>query len=137
MFMLVGLIFTSSSFITFINGEVVEITNEKSYQDFLTDNPVSIIKYFAPWCGHCKSLAPTWEEYGKQEDKDYKVAKVDCTTEANKPICSKEGIRGFPTIKVFVDQQSIQHQGARTIEQFDKSVEKAKLEFRSPKSDSE
>ena len=37
------------------------------------------VKYYAPWCGHCKKVAPIWEELAKQSTADYKVAEVDCT----------------------------------------------------------
>lgn len=55
----------------------------------------------APWCGHCKRLAPTWdklsEEYASTEGVN--VAKVDCTE--HRPLCQAQGVRGYPTLKLF------------------------------------
>lgn len=53
-----------------------------------------VVKYFAPWCGHCKKLAPTWDELSEQglttsDGKKVVVAKVDCTAEAD--ICACAG----------------------------------------------
>lgn len=60
------------------------------------------IKFYAPWCGHCKKLAPVWETlHQNNKDKPLNVGKVDCTTEEGKPLCSQFNIRGFPSLLYF------------------------------------
>jgi len=61
------------------------------------------LKFFAPWCGHCKSMKPAWDKLmttwnAGDNLKASLVADVDCTGEA-KPLCDSAGVRGFPTIK--------------------------------------
>mmetsp|Transcript_35413 Transcript_35413/g.67774 ORF Transcript_35413/g.67774 Transcript_35413/m.67774 type:complete len:426 (-) Transcript_35413:221-1498(-) len=58
-----------------------------------------IVEFFAPWCGHCKQLAPEWKKAAKELRGIAKVAAVDC--DEHKDLGSKYGVTGFPTIKVF------------------------------------
>lgn len=49
-------------------------------------------------CGHCQRLEPTWEQLAKMsnlEDKNVKIAKVDCTTDNS--LCTEHDVTGYPT----------------------------------------
>ena len=52
-----------------------------------------------PGCGHCKALAPKYEEAATKLKGIAKIAQVDCTVENE--ICTQQGVRGYPTIKLF------------------------------------
>merc|ERR1711966_195836 len=58
------------------------------------------VKFYAPWCGHCKAMAPAWSKLSAafKDHKDVIVAKVDCTG-AGQELCSQHGVRGFPSLK--------------------------------------
>jgi protein disulfide-isomerase A6 len=62
----------------------------------------ALVEFFAPWCGHCKSLAPVYEELAANfefaKDK-VTIAKVDA--DAEKTLGKRFGIQGFPTLKWF------------------------------------
>ena len=47
----------------------------------------TFVKFYAPWCGHCKKLAPVWAEYSDAVGEELTVAKVDCTLDENKSFC--------------------------------------------------
>jgi len=68
--------------------------------DEQTAGKTVFVKFFAPWCGHCKSMKPAWDtlmtEYEGSEN--ILVADVDCIN-SGKDLCSKIGVEGFPTIK--------------------------------------
>ena len=55
--------------------------------------------FYADWCGHCKTFKPIWDALKKEfiknnvEFKEYEDSK-------NEEIIKKEGIDGFPTIKI-------------------------------------
>ncbi|RHY27674.1 hypothetical protein DYB32_006624 [Aphanomyces invadans] len=60
-----------------------------------------LVEFYAPWCGHCKSLSPTWDKLGAvfAGDDNVVIAKVDAT--ATGELAKKFGVSGYPTIKYF------------------------------------
>jgi thioredoxin domain-containing protein 5 len=88
--------------------------NQKSFDAEVGGNNAVFIKFFAPWCGHCKRLAPTWEDLAKKYTKAT-IAKVDCTVET--ALCQAQGIRGYPTLVLYKKGSKAQekYQGARDL----------------------
>mmetsp|Transcript_2010 Transcript_2010/g.1240 ORF Transcript_2010/g.1240 Transcript_2010/m.1240 type:complete len:219 (+) Transcript_2010:81-737(+) len=83
--------------------------------DAMTDGKTVFIKFFAPWCGHCKKMAPDWEKLsGEWEGHEVGlVAEVDCTADG-KPLCDANGVKGFPTLKYGDPSALDDYQGGRT-----------------------
>eukprot|EP00579_Thalassiosira_antarctica_P004470 CAMPEP_0201883642 /NCGR_PEP_ID=MMETSP0902-20130614/16154_1 /ASSEMBLY_ACC=CAM_ASM_000551 /TAXON_ID=420261 /ORGANISM="Thalassiosira antarctica, Strain CCMP982" /LENGTH=218 /DNA_ID=CAMNT_0048412487 /DNA_START=50 /DNA_END=706 /DNA_ORIENTATION=+ len=76
------------------------------------------LKFFAPWCGHCKKLKPDWDTLMDEfsSSSTQLVADVDCTTEG-KPLCDENGVKGFPTLK-WGDPSDLQdYQGGRSYDE--------------------
>lgn len=80
---------------------------------------VTFIKFFAPWCGHCKRLAPTWEELGKKffGNDNVHIVKVDCTLNTSKQLCNEQEVDGFPTLFLYKDGRKLsEYNGSRTLD---------------------
>ncbi|BAF25245.1 protein disulfide isomerase-like 2-3 precursor [Oryza sativa Japonica Group] len=80
----------------------------------LNSNGVVLVEFFAPWCGHCQQLTPIWEKAAGVLKGVATVAALDA--DAHKELAQEYGIRGFPTIKVFVPgKPPVDYQGARDV----------------------
>lgn len=79
------------------NDEPVKVAVAKNFEDVVVNNDKdTLIEFYAPWCGHCKKLAPTFEELGqKLANEDVAIVKMDATANDVPPPYE---VRGFPTL---------------------------------------
>jgi len=95
---------------------VLELDDD-TLSDAITENEFLMVEFYAPWCGHCKNLAPEYEKAAMMMDSKSskaKLAKVDATAA---PLAREEyGVTGFPTMKVFKGGKihEEKYKGART-----------------------
>jgi protein disulfide-isomerase-like protein len=62
------------------------------------------VKFYAPWCGHCKKMAPQWEQLAHTLKGRVNVAEVDCTQ--SRVTCKRFEVGGYPAIKL-IDQGKV------------------------------
>jgi len=85
---------------TLANGADVDL-DSTNFQSTIAGNDYVLVMFYAPWCGHCKTLKPKFSEAADKAEGKYVLAKVDCTLENAKDLCQEYGVRGYPTVKFF------------------------------------
>ncbi len=78
-------------------GKYVELTNENF--DATIAEGVTLVDFWAPWCGPCRMIAPVIEELAEDFEGKATIAKVN--TDEEQDIAVKFGIRSIPTILFF------------------------------------
>mmetsp|Transcript_29699 Transcript_29699/g.30103 ORF Transcript_29699/g.30103 Transcript_29699/m.30103 type:complete len:441 (+) Transcript_29699:56-1378(+) len=78
---------------------VIELTDMNFNALVMESNDHWIVEFFAPWCGHCKNLAPEYESAASQLKGQVKLGAVDATV--HQSIAQRYGVKGYPTLKLF------------------------------------
>ncbi|GLT48242.1 hypothetical protein SLA2020_218780 [Shorea laevis] len=96
------------------SSPVHQLTPSNFKSKVLNSNGIVLVEFFAPWCGHCQALTPTWEKVANVLNGVATVAALDA--DAHQSLAQEYGIRGFPTIKVFAPgKPPVDYQGARDV----------------------
>ncbi|CAN1220030.1 Protein disulfide isomerase-like 2-3 [Linum perenne] len=92
----------------------IELNSRNFDELVIKSKDLWIVEFFAPWCGHCKKLAPEWKRAAGNLKGKVKLGHVDC--DSDKSLMSRFNVKGFPTILVFgADKDApTPYEGART-----------------------
>jgi len=95
----------------------VYVLTDSTFPQALAEFEFALVEFYAPWCGHCKKLAPEYSAAAQilaKSNPEVKLAKVDCTVE--KDTAAKFQIKGYPTLKFFIKGSSapLDYEGGRT-----------------------
>jgi len=125
---------TAEDIVSFVNGKagsnakikkapsnVVDLTASNFDSIALDKTKDVLVEFYAPWCGHCKNLAPDYERVATAfaSEPNVVVAKVDA--DAQKSLGSRYGVSGFPTIKWFGKsdkEEPITYEKGRDVQSF-------------------
>jgi len=121
---------TAEDIVSFINGktglkgrikkapsQVVEL-NDANFDSIVLDSKKHVfVEFFAPWCGHCKKLAPEWEKLGAVFGSEEEVVIAKYDADAHKDKASKYEIQGFPTLIWFPkdNKEGEKYEGEREV----------------------
>ncbi|GMK60113.1 hypothetical protein CspeluHIS016_0903300 [Cutaneotrichosporon spelunceum] len=73
----------------------------KDFKKAMSKEHAAMVAFVAPWCGHCKNMAPEYSSAASSLEPLIPFYAVDCDASQNKALCAEYGIQGFPTIKAF------------------------------------
>ncbi|CAI4057037.1 hypothetical protein N7582_000760 [Saccharomyces uvarum] len=97
------------------DSAVVKLSTD-SFNEYIQSHDLVLAEFFAPWCGHCKNMAPEYVQAAEAlADKNITLAQIDCTE--NQELCMEHNIPGFPSLKIFKNSDvnsSVDYEGPRT-----------------------
>lgn len=94
-------------------GAVLSVSSATFRSEVLQSDSLVLVEFYAPWCGHCKALAPEWTKAAEALKGVVKLVAADC--DADSALAQEYSIQGFPTIKAFAGGKEIEkYEGQRT-----------------------
>mmetsp|Transcript_28290 Transcript_28290/g.41056 ORF Transcript_28290/g.41056 Transcript_28290/m.41056 type:complete len:482 (+) Transcript_28290:104-1549(+) len=109
---------TRASEIGVPHDTVIDLTDE-TFDSHMNDpaNGLWFLKFYAPWCGHCKQLAPKLDQAAPFLAGKMAIGKIDCTLKTTKKKCKEFDVRGYPTLKFYRDGEFHDYPGGRHIDE--------------------
>ncbi|KAF2104821.1 disulfide isomerase [Rhizodiscina lignyota] len=100
----------------------VEMLSDSKFKQQVGSDKNVLVAFTAPWCGHCKNLAPTWETLAEDfaSEPSVVIAKVDAESPDAKQTAQDQGVSSYPTIKYFPagSTEAEKYEGGRTEKDF-------------------
>ncbi|KAK4954800.1 hypothetical protein LTR10_006992 [Elasticomyces elasticus] len=98
--------------------QAVEMLNDKTFKEQIGSDKDALVAFTAPWCGHCKTLAPTWEKVAQDfaSESNVLIAKVDCEADNAKATAQDAGVKSYPTIFYYPkgSKEAVPYTGGRS-----------------------
>ncbi|GMI32041.1 hypothetical protein TeGR_g9699 [Tetraparma gracilis] len=101
-------------------GEVTVLTSASAPGILSTSSALWLLDFYAPWCGHCKKLAPVLDQVaaeiklGGERAPPLAIGTVDATV--HKELASEHSVKGYPTLLAYRDGEYTKYQGGRSRE---------------------
>ncbi|KAJ2804451.1 hypothetical protein H4R20_002503 [Coemansia guatemalensis] len=94
------------------SGQVVVLTND-NFTKGTAEGPW-FVKFYAPWCPHCQTLAPVWRQVAEELKGRVNVGEVNC--DENGKLCSDHNVQGFPTLQLLWEGEPSVFKGSRDLD---------------------
>ena len=74
-----------------------------------------MVKFYQPWCGFCTAIKPVWDQLAEEVNKSVFIVDVNCSDEPD--LCKSSGVKGYPTIHVYLNGEQSVYNGGRSFEE--------------------
>ncbi len=83
----------------------IEVMNEEQFKKLIDSKDLTVVDFFATWCGPCRMLSPILEEIADEMKDEFKFGKIDI--DENFDIAKTYGIMSVPTLVLFKDNKVV------------------------------
>eukprot|EP00300_Choanocystis_sp_HF-7_P028849 c34873_g1_i1.p1 GENE.c34873_g1_i1~~c34873_g1_i1.p1 ORF type:complete len:130 (+),score=7.68 c34873_g1_i1:46-435(+) len=109
----------------------VAVLTDANFSQLVTGSKSGVfVKFYAPWCGHCKKLAPTWAQLADKYAGDSSVTIAHINCDEHRTTCQAHEVKGYPTLVWFPSgpekSKTEKYGGARSLEDLSKFVDSKK-----------
>lgn len=87
-------------------ADVIEITDENFENEVLNSDKITLVDFWATWCGPCRKLAPVMDELAAQYDGKVKFVKIKA--DENMQTAQKYSISGVPSLLLFKNGEPVE-----------------------------
>ena len=91
----------------------VVVLTADNFTEFVSQSELMLVEFYAPWCGHCKKLAPDYARAAKELNlnHDIPLATIDATEETS--LAKHFGVDGYPTLFILRHGKEYEYTGSR------------------------
>ncbi len=87
-------------------SNAIDVNDSTFEQEVVNSGGLTIVDFWAPWCGPCRKLGPVLDEVSQEFDGKVKVVKLN--TDENLKTAKDYSVSGLPTLLLFKDGKAVE-----------------------------
>lgn len=83
------------------SDRILNVLGDASFDTAVKTPVVTVVDFWAPWCGPCKAIAPVLDQLADELGEGVRIAKVNVDEDANQQLTARHGVQNIPTLLFF------------------------------------